>query len=380
MNDKFNKSPQTETISDERIVKVVRGLLDAIICDSSTKVLVVSARGGGSNNGLRIGRILLSEIVKKGGQGQIVMHKPVSWEVARDEKISRLLLDDFNLLFVTDMDSLGYDGIGRQKVYVLDDGRKFNEIIYYRRAKKEIRGFCFMVNNLERFIESVDVNYNDLGKISVKFFNEFRKIRKLKIISGDESELEIATRSDYLPMADFNFEQDKLGSGCNVPFGEVLISPDNNFGEGSIVVDGSFYGDDTVTISEPIKIHFKGGRAVKIEGGREAKILKEYLEKEERRTRETIVLNSELDGEYLENIRRIGEFAVGLNPKAIFCDDLLIDEKVSGSAHIALGRNYHGDPAFVHVDLVVKKPKVVFVYKNGFEKVVLEDGKILLQK
>ena len=88
--------------------------------------------------------------------------------------------------------------------------------------------------------------------------------------------------------------------------------------------------------------------------------------------------NDKIGENYLTNIRRVAEFAIGINPRAVFCDDLLIDEKVKGSAHIAIGSSYDGEPAFNHNDLIVRQPKVIFIDEEGREKTVVEAGQLLL--
>lgn len=373
-----NRQVNGEVVTDERIRQVVGGALEAIVCDSSVNALVLSAERVDTQNGLRVGIAFNEEIKALGGASQLVTFQPRTWDEPRDESITELLQQQvINLVIVPDMDTLGHDGFAREKPYVLGD-QKYTEALYYRKAKKDIRAFWFMVNDLSRFLDSVDIDYEELGNLSRRLDQEFQKVRSIEFHSGNGAVLEFDTKEGNLPNANYNFEQNKLGEGGNLPFGEVLISPNNKTGDGAIVFDGSFYGDDTVSIKDPLTLRFEGGKVIKIEGGSEAEQLSEYLKGQARRTEEAMGANAEITADYLDNIYRIGEFAIGVNPKAVFCGDLLIDEKVYGSAHIAIGRSYHGDPAFSHVDLVVRKPKIVFRYFDESEKVVVENGEVLL--
>ena len=73
------------------------------------------------------------------------------------------------------------------------------------------------------------------------------------------------------------------------------------------------------------------------------------------------------------NVRNLGEFAFGINPKAIVTGNLLEDEKQLGTAHFALGYNYDNDAnAFIHMDCVVLKPSV---WVDG--KRIMRDGELL---
>ena len=134
--------------------------------------------------------------------------------------------------------------------------------------------------------------------------------------------------------------------GCctGVPGIEVNIAPIENSTEGKIVVDGTisiFPG----LVKEPIIIYVRNGRAEKIIGKEEALKLKEVLDK----------LND-------PNVFIIAEIAVGFNPKSkVRGISPAEDESALGTAHIALGDNIAlggSNKASIHVDLVIKQPKI----------------------
>ena len=82
-----------------------------------------------------------------------------------------------------------------------------------------------------------------------------------------------------------------------------------------------------------------------------------------------------------ENASYVGEFGIGCNPKINrFTKDLLFDEKINGTIHLALGMAYKenggGNDSAIHWDIVkdMKKAKIVlddkFILfrKKGFKK------------
>ncbi len=81
-----------------------------------------------------------------------------------------------------------------------------------------------------------------------------------------------------------------------------------------------------------------------------------------------------------ENARYIGEFGVGCNPSINrYTNDLLFDEKMDGTIHLALGMAYKqnggGNDSSIHVDIVknMKKGKIIVdgraVQENGVWKI-----------
>ena len=77
------------------------------------------------------------------------------------------------------------------------------------------------------------------------------------------------------------------------------------------------------------------------------------------------------------NSRNLGELGIGLNPAAKIVGNMLEDEKVMGTCHIAIGANYDDDAkALIHLDGVVMKPTMMAVSEKGKETVFMVDGKI----
>jgi len=92
-------------------------------------------------------------------------------------------------------------------------------------------------------------------------------------------------------------------------------------------------------------------------------------------------------GDYLQQIlatdagaQRIGEFGIGLNHHINrFCKDILLDEKIGGTVHIALGRAYPEcggvNQSAIHWDIIKDLRQGGTVYLDGVA--ILEAGRLL---
>ena len=134
----------------------------------------------------------------------------------------------------------------------------------------------------------------------------------------------------------------------NLPAGEAYVAPIENSAEGILVIDKSFPG---ILIEEPITLRFEKGRAVDITGGVEAQQLIELIEAGEKKK----------NG---KGCRTIAELGVGTNPSARVTGNVMTDEKVLGTIHIAIGHNavapYNGkNIAPIHLDGVMGYPTLV---------------------
>ena len=77
----------------------------------------------------------------------------------------------------------------------------------------------------------------------------------------------------------------------------------------------------------------------------------------------------------------IGEFGLGTNPAlTLFCKDILLDEKIGGTAHIALGRAYREsggtNPSAIHWDIIKDLRRGGTICADG--KPILQDGIFLM--
>jgi aminopeptidase len=78
---------------------------------------------------------------------------------------------------------------------------------------------------------------------------------------------------------------------------------------------------------------------------------------------------------------KIGEFAIGTNDGITrFCKDILIDEKIGGTMHIALGRAYSRtggkNESAIHWDIVKDLREEGQIFLDG--ELIFDNGKIQL--
>jgi len=145
------------------------------------------------------------------------------------------------------------------------------------------------------------------------------------------------------------------GQSGNMPSGEVYLAPIEGKSNGTLVIDGSMASIGMV--ETPIKVKIVDGYAEEITGGEEAARLIAILDKSGREA------------------RAVAEFGMGTNYKAILTGQILEDEKVLGTIHVAFGNNLTmGGTIAVnsHLDGLVKQPYVYFD-----NKLVMEKGKLL---
>ncbi|MBN2620469.1 aminopeptidase [candidate division WOR-3 bacterium] len=141
----------------------------------------------------------------------------------------------------------------------------------------------------------------------------------------------------------------KKGDFSNLPAGEAYIAPIENKSVGKVVVDGSFA--PIGALQQNVIVEVANGRITRITGNKKLNaVFHTYGSKE----------------------RTLCEFGIGTNPKARISGNVLEDEKVRGSIHVAFGNNlaFGGiNDAKIHLDGVVSKPTVwldkTLIIKNG---------------
>jgi len=146
------------------------------------------------------------------------------------------------------------------------------------------------------------------------------------------------------------------GDSGNLPSGEVYLAPWEEKSNGKVIIDGSMAGIGL--LKKPIIIEVINGYAEKITGGTEAKKLVKMLDKAGR------------------DARAVAEFGIGTNYKAKIIGQILEDEKVMGTIHIAFGNNVSmGGNITVssHLDGLVRKPNV---FVDG--AAIMDQGKLLI--
>lgn len=148
-------------------------------------------------------------------------------------------------------------------------------------------------------------------------------------------------------------ELSSTGAFGNLPCGEGFIAPAG--GEGALVVDGSMAGIGLV--DEPVELVVEGGHLASARGGQGMAFM------------ELLTVHGE-DG------TNVAELGIGTNEKAKLTGEILEDEKILGTCHVAFGASAAIGGTVqvpVHLDCVVTKPTVEL---DG--EPIVRDGELLV--
>jgi len=145
----------------------------------------------------------------------------------------------------------------------------------------------------------------------------------------------------------------------NMPDGEVFTAPIENSANGTIRF--TFPGIAAGREVEDIKLTFKEGRVVKASAVKGNEFLQQVLK--------------------IEGADRIGEIAIGTNYAITkFTKNMLFDEKMGGTIHLALGNSYPEsggvNRSAIHWDILKDMKKDGEIYANG--KLFYKNGNFLI--
>jgi leucyl aminopeptidase (aminopeptidase T) len=130
------------------------------------------------------------------------------------------------------------------------------------------------------------------------------------------------------------------GAFGNIPCGEAFIAPLEGTAEGTLVVDGSIAGIGRV--SGPVELTVRNGHLTEATGSDGAQLL-------------------ELLTEHGADGTNVAELGIGTNESATLTGNILEDEKILGTAHVAFGASAAIGGTVqvpVHLDCVVLQPTV----------------------
>lgn len=204
---------------------------------------------------------------------------------------------------------------------------------------------------MEIMKRALNVDFYKIKSINEKLNKKLKNKNKIKIMTKKGTSIEFRIKGRKWIGDDGIYT--KKGAFGNLPAGEIFIAPLEDRTNGIIVVDASVGGIGK--IDKNIIIEVKNGFINKITGGKIAHQFKKLLKN--------------------KLYKNVAEFGIGTNHKAMITGNVLEDEKVAGTCHIAFGNNKHFgglvDVPF-HVDVVIKKPIIyadnVLIMKNGKNK------------
>jgi aminopeptidase len=176
------------------------------------------------------------------------------------------------------------------------------------------------------YFDVCNLDYAKMGKSMVNLQNLMRKTDEVRLRT---------------PTTDLTFsikgQESKICAGeCNIPDGEIYTAPIRDSVRGHIHFN--IPSPQNGVIHNGITLEFKDGKIVKEQSS------------------DTAALTHELNAD--EGARYVGEFAFGVNPyitKPMY--DILFDEKMAGSIHMAMGNCYddvpNGNHSQNHWDMVL---------------------------
>lgn len=179
------------------------------------------------------------------------------------------------------------------------------------------------------------VDYARMEKAARPLGELMRRTNKVEIVGPGETHLVFSIEGVDVKECNGNY---------NVPDGECFTAPVRESIEG--VVQFNTPTSESGVAYENVRLRFEKGRAVEATAANET---------------QTRQLNEVLDRD--EGARYVGEFAIGYNPLVREpMRDILFDEKIAGSFHMALGNCYedapNGNKSSLHWDLVcIQRPE-----------------------
>ncbi|HTY43860.1 MAG TPA: aminopeptidase [Patescibacteria group bacterium] len=203
------------------------------------------------------------------------------------------------------------------------------------------------LSEYENFVyQSCLQNWKALGKKLDKISKRFEKGNNVHLI-GEGVDLKFSIKGKNC-VADKGEE--------NMPGGEIFMAPVRESLNGWIKFEyPAIEAGKEVT---DIFLRFEKGKVIEAKASKNEDFLKEMLKTD-------------------ENASYVGEFGIGCNPRITkFTKNLLFDEKIGGTIHLALGMAYKqnggGNDSSIHWDIVKDMRKAKIILDN---QVVQENGK-----
>lgn len=227
----------------------------------------------------------------------------------------------------------------------------FPTLAYAQEAEMSLREFEDFVYQSMYLDEKnpIDV-WKNVGKRQETFIRKIGKVNEVRILSNDTDLKFSITKRQFI----------SSDGHTNMPSGEVYIAPVENSVEGHIFFDISAGYRGTVVSG--VKLVFRKGEVVEAHAEKNNELLH-------------AILNTD------KGARRVGEFGIGTNLRINrFIHNILFDEKVYGTIHIALGRTVYNsggkNKSAIHWDMIKDMRKGGLILFDG--KIFQRDGRFVL--
>jgi len=209
------------------------------------------------------------------------------------------------------------------KIHQIMDRKKVRWCYFGWPIKKKSGQLIVPFNKYKRiFYESVRETFSPKVK---KLCNYYKKHLEggdvIRITAKDGTDLTFSIKGRKVIVADGVMDEEDIKKGdvgLNIPDGEIFVSPLEYSANGYILFDWVvIHGFGLV---KNLKVKFKNGKVVWFDSPQK-KIFKKFLDSN----------TGEKD--------RIAELGIGVNIGARFIGETIVDEKVFGSLHVAIGNN-----------------------------------------
>lgn len=222
-------------------------------------------------------------------------------------------------------------------VFILTTTHSLSHTEARRRAtERGGRGASLPGVTRQMFLEPMMADYGYVKRLTEAVASLLDKGREVKLTAPSGTDLTLSLDGRVAMRDDGDYTRPGLWG--NLPAGEACIAPVESEGEGVLVLDsvGGVAGSSRIIIKDGRAVGFKGEEARRVEG----------------------------------KLREVGgcafqvaELGVGTNPKARLVGNVLEDEKVMGTVHVAFGDNASfpggGNRCGIHIDLMVLRPTLL---------------------
>jgi hypothetical protein len=290
-------------------------------------------------------------------------------------------------------------------------GQMFLKLDFYPQTKEDNRKplsrICFTETlPIDIFIKTNNIDWFKLAKRNEKIAKimtscDYVDVKGNKVIGGrtnfrvylkkKDGTPRWARPSDYETRNLINKTYKKktgimAGTMANLPGGETFVTPQK--------VVGSIVGDVVMSIdrsyrlknNDPVVLNVNGDYKVKSMPKEVQKAFNKQIKDAWNRLLEmekAKALPKPLINLKKKNFKSIGEFAVNTNPTAELCDYLIVNEKIAGMIHVALGSGFEPDRATeYHNDIVINAPRqkldIYGIDSKGNQKWILKKGKFVV--
>ncbi len=189
------------------------------------------------------------------------------------------------------------------------------------------------------------IDYAKMERAMDSLIHHLRKTDKVRINGPGETDISFSIRG---------MSHLKHAGRHNIPDGEIMTAPIRDSINGRIHynISSVFCG----TVFSDIRLDFKNGKVVRATCS-DSKRLNKIFDQD-------------------EGARYVGEFAFGINPFILKpINDMLFDEKIVGSIHLAQGNSYkecdNGNRSSIHWDLILSQTR-----DNGGGEIYFDGGLI----